>query len=358
MKTKSLSLKTKLWITFCVFVLSFTVCSFYLGRDFQVNSSPTFAKFLYLVGMLFSVLFSFLIIFCLFIHKIITKQFNKARVIMSEIQGGNLKARFPVIGVGMWAQAMTFFNQMIDRLEESQQRSKRLEQFKSRWLQELAHDLRTPLASLGISLSTLQESKQISENDRETLIKIASTEASYMQDLVEDLLLLGLMNDSEYFSKKENVNIVVIFEDISAQFALKAEENHLSFKFNVVNDQMSVQSNPKLVTRAIRNALENAFYYSKTYVRVDLAKVEKNLEISFINDVETPLSADQIEAFGRKRAARLESEGARKGPQSLGLGSVVIREIVTKLSGHLLLENFKEDSVDCVRLTLTVPLNN
>ncbi len=358
MKKKLLSLKTKLWLLFSCFVLVFALCSFLLGSEFQVDSSPSFAKFFYLIGILFSTLLSFLILFCLFVYKIVTKQFNKARVIMSEIQGGNLKARFPVIGVGMWAQSMTFFNQMIDRLEESQQRSKRLEQFKSRWLQELAHDLRTPLASMGISLSTLQESKQISEADRETLIKIASTEATYMQDLVEDLLLLGLMNDSEYFSKKESVNVASILEDINAQFSLKAEENSLNFEFNTLTDEVSLQSNPKLVKRIIRNALENSFYYSKKYVRVEAHKDKNNLVINFVNDVELPLTPEQIEAFGRKRAARMEGENARSGPQSLGLGSVVIREIVTKLSGELTLENFIENSLNCVRLKLRIPLNN
>ena len=81
----------------------------------------------------------------------------------------DLKARLPVRDlnfVGVW---FNLFNQMVEQLEESAYKVKTIEQNKLRWLQNLAHDVRTPLNTMTLSLETvLEEATHLSEREKES----------------------------------------------------------------------------------------------------------------------------------------------------------------------------------------------
>ena len=72
---------------------------------------------------------------------------------------------------------MLDFNRMASEIEFLVQRVQKKESTRRELLQELSHDLRTPLTSISTSIETLQlHNKNISESDRAALLAMVGNE--------------------------------------------------------------------------------------------------------------------------------------------------------------------------------------
>src|SRR5262249_45941559 len=117
--------------------------------------------------------------------------------VISELQRGNLKARFPIERLDEIGAAKMRFNAMADEIERLVERLRSAESSRNNLLQELAHDLRTPVASLQSILESVFSMAKM-EPDVAELAELARKEVEYMGHLVEDLLLLAQLSEPSY----------------------------------------------------------------------------------------------------------------------------------------------------------------
>ena len=140
--------------------------------------------------------------------------------VLADLQGGNLKARFPVRSKDEIGRVMSRFNRMADEIERLVEQIRGVEKSRMALLQELAHDLRTPVASLKNLLETLDayqlsEAKKSGEKDPVgvELVTLAIKEVEYFERLVEDLLVLAQVSEPRYRSGKDQVLFNELLED-------------------------------------------------------------------------------------------------------------------------------------------------
>lgn len=260
---------------------------------------------------------------------------------LENLKQGNFKSLSPIYGKDVFSRIQSEINSVAENTQKTLSTSQSQERSKQRWLQELAHDLRTPLATLEVLLLSMHENNEtLSPTKREEIIEDSLQESLYLKNLVDDMLLLALLDDPSYFSRKERLNITEVLLSKIDQYKNKAEKTKKSLHFKIENDTpLYLSGNQKLLERLINNCLNNALYYSKLniFISLTLNPERKQLSVVVSNDG-APFTDLQILNFGNDREAQ-----KREG--SLGLGSVIIRRTASIMGASLEVKNLKSTSL-------------
>ena len=225
-----------------------------------------------------------------------------ADTVISELQQGNLKARFPIGRNDEIGNAKSRFNAMADEIERLVERLSSAEASRNNLLQELAHDLRTPVASLGSILETVFGEAQMSP-DVADLAQLAEKEVDYMGHLVEDLLLLAQLSEPSYTPNRQPVDFMALLEEECDSIALHKVDIEVAKKFEV--SEVLLSGDEHLFRRLVRNSLENACSYAKEKVEVHALLDEwGRLSISFRDDG-PGFDKDALQKFGERRGQRM-----------------------------------------------------
>jgi signal transduction histidine kinase len=275
------------------------------------------------------------------IYYSVSKNIRLADTVLSELQNGNLKARFPVHRKDEFGQAMMRFNRMADEIENLVEHLRTVELARTKLLQELAHDLRTPIASLKSLLETLHLKRtQIQASVQEELMALSLKEVEYFERLVEDLLLLAQVSEPKYDARVENVSLRELVTEEAEDCAFRYQQfgKAVSFQGPKMVDDFKIAGDSHLLQRLIRNALENAFSFARGSVEVSIRKLETDrIEITIVDDG-SGFSAEALHAYGERRLSR-KIERSSDGRLSVGLGSVVMKAICRVHRGEIQVSN-------------------
>ncbi|MBX2986575.1 MAG: HAMP domain-containing histidine kinase [Bdellovibrionaceae bacterium] len=263
---------------------------------------------------------------------------ESAREVMNQMQNGNLKARIPVGKVDEVGHLIIEFNKMSDEIEQLVGRISKAEESRRLLLQDLAHDLRTPIASMKSMLETLSTEK-VDPRTSQELMQLSLREIEYFSRLVEDLLFLARVTEPRY---KTNVNTVPL-QDLLLEEAEQVEARHQSGAKNIrlstllPEEGIEIQGDERLLQRLFRNAFENAFSHARQQVVLESERRGDQLWIRVADDG-PGLDAGVAESFGEKRPTRIQ-DSAQKGRLSVGLGSVIMKAVMDAHGGTMKIEN-------------------
>jgi signal transduction histidine kinase len=263
--------------------------------------------------------------------------------VISELKRGNLKARFPIQKVDEVGKAMSRFNQMADEIERLVSQLKDAEESRMSLLQELAHDLRTPIASLKHLLETFQGDREsLSEELKKELMSLALREVEYFERLVEDLLVLAQVNEPRYRADRKAVSFTDLLNDeldgVSAQY--ESEKKTVQVNRNISSQEVLLTGDAHLLRRMLRNALDNAFSFARSSVNITMSPSCGSAIIT-IEDDGPGFSSEALSGYGERRVTRLLStqEDNSSKRVSVGLGSVIIKTVARLHRGEVEVEN-------------------
>lgn len=268
------------------------------------------------------------------------RQAQKAGEVLRALKMGDLKARFPITKIDEASELMLEFNQMAEEIEKLVVDLRDIDNLRRKLLQELAHDLRTPVASMKSLLeSLLYQGDKMSKELREENLQLSIKEVEYFHHLVEDLLFLSGVHDIKYRGKFATVDVC----DIIQHEVQVLSETKKNIKINFVYDDFYfVKADQHLFQRLMKNALSNAVDNAESAVSVKVIKnpSDLHLTIEIINDG-NGLTSEDIETFGKKRATRRLNENT-EGKISVGLGAVIMNKICEIHSAKLKIENVSD----------------
>ncbi len=261
------------------------------------------------------------------------KKSNQLEIIIGKLKSGDLKARFDLSKSDEAGQLMIHINQMADAIEGLVENLRKTEQSRKTLLQELAHDLRTPVASMkNLQEMLIEKGDLLAEDKKRHIQTLALNEVLYFERLVEDLLFLSGVNDPKYdqnFTKLDLVTLVKqeieIFESESIQFEYSGVEN------------LIIRGNDHLLRRMLKNAFSNALRFSKKTIKVYLAEENGEYKLTVLDDG-PGMSSEYLASFGEKKFSR-QVDPMNKDYISIGLGSVIMKKIMDLHEGSLAVEN-------------------
>ncbi|MGE5086152.1 MAG: histidine kinase dimerization/phospho-acceptor domain-containing protein [Bacillota bacterium] len=266
---------------------------------------------------------------------------NEALSVLNDLRHGNLSARMSIKKFEELGPLVTAFNHMADDIESMVESLRKADQARRQLLQDLAHDLRTPLASLKTFLETLQISNhKLSEDKRQEVIALCFYEVEYFGKLVEDLLFLAQITEPKYSAGTEEINLL---ERIQNQITVfKNRFPNLSYQIIAPDDlkNQTIMGSSKLIDRLLRNVFENSSSFAKSKVQIELQNDGEFIDLNIIDDG-PGFSESSLKEFGYKKASRILSDSSNGKRISVGIGSVIMREILQIHSGELKASNLE-----------------
>lgn len=276
------------------------------------------------------------------------KKIREADEVLSELQKGNLKARFKIIRKDEFGEAMLRFNKMADEIEKLVEQMKFVELARTKLLQELAHDLRTPIAAMKSLLETLDNKESVlNPQTKKEIIGLSLRETYYFERLIEDLLLLSQVSEPNYGGLQQEDIVLrdLIREEVDDQILRhQNEEKKINFIKDIQDSNFILRGNRVLLRRMLKNIFNNAVSFAQSSVLVHLKQSGQELEI-MIEDDGPGLTAEQLQSYGlRKMSRQVIREKGNQERLSIGLGSVVIKKICELHRGELTVENVHSSS--------------
>lgn len=236
-------------------------------------------------------------------------------------------------------------------LEKKELDAQLAEQRKNDLVVYLAHDLKTPLASVIGYLNLLHDEKQISEELREKYISISLDKAERLEDLVNEFFEIAKYNLTNITLQYSRINLTRLFEQLIYDFKPMFKEKNLDCNLSIEKDIM-ISCDAGKIQRVFDNLLRNAVIYSYDNTSVDILveRQDKNLSIKFTNQGDTipEEKLEQIfEQFYRLDSSRSTSSGGA------GLGLAIAKQIIVLHNGTITAESY--DGLAIFEITLPFP---
>jgi signal transduction histidine kinase len=322
---------------------------YYLGmgppQGFKPEGLERYLPLLRLLSLFVSLLLGGAVTISL-IYASVRKRVVEADSVLTQIQGGNLKARFMVNRKDEFGEAMLRFNRMADEIEALVDHLKDVESSRNKILQELAHDLRTPVASLKNLLETIEtQNEKLQPELRKELALLSLREVDYFGQLVEDLLLLAQVDEPKYRVENNKVILNEVIEEVISDCLSRPlyKDKKITVKKNYELTSAEIFGSYSLLYRMFRNAFENSLSFAKSQIQVDVKKVgASDMQIQIIDDG-PGLSDEQMIHFGERKLSRQMISGEKSGRLSIGLGSVIIKKICKIHRGEVQIANKKQE---------------
>lgn len=196
--------------------------------------------------------------------------------------------------------------------------------------QNVAHELKTPVASIQGYLETILSNPDM---DRETKMQFLSrcyAQSERLTSLLRDISTLNRMDDAPQMKDFERVDIARLVDDIGQELALQIKQKNMTW-VDLLPPSLIVDGNKGLLYSVFRNLMDNALAYAGDGVTMTLkAEREGNQwHFSFMdNGVGVP-----HEHLGRlfERFYRVDKGRSRK-MGGTGLGLAIVKNAV-KLHG-------------------------
>ncbi|MDE7432529.1 MAG: HAMP domain-containing histidine kinase [Lachnospiraceae bacterium] len=173
-------------------------------------------------------------------------------------------------------------------LEKQKLDMKLTEQRKNDMVMYLAHDLKTPLASVIGYLNLLRDEGQISEELRQKYLSVSLDKAERLEDLINEFFEIAKFNLSNITLQYSRISLTRMLEMLLYEFQPMLQEKNLKCNLMVPEDIM-VRCDANKIQRVFDNLLKNAVIYSFEGTDIDIATVGRgeNVEITFINHGDT-----------------------------------------------------------------------
>jgi two-component system sensor histidine kinase KdpD len=200
-------------------------------------------------------------------------------------------------------------------------------------LQAVSHDLRTPLASIKASATSLLQSDVAwTAEQRREFAHTIDTEADRLNRVVTNLLDMSRLQAGAVTV----ANRPVYLEDIVATALASVDHDPNQVVVAVPETVPPVEADPALLERAVANIVANALAWSPSgaVVRVEAAPIGHRVHLRVIDRGPGVGPADRERVF-----QPFQRLGDRSTQPGVGLGLAVARGFVHVLGGEILLED-------------------
>jgi signal transduction histidine kinase len=136
-------------------------------------------------------------------------------------------------------------------------------------LQDLSHELRSPLARLHLILDLAQRSASATE--AEPYFRQAEREIVRLDRMTGDMLALSRMEGGLPGMERERLDLAELAHDGLRQASLEADARHIRLQWLAAGAPVEVVGTPVLLERALGNLISNAIKYSEQGGSVEVA---------------------------------------------------------------------------------------
>lgn len=230
---------------------------------------------------------------------------------------------------------------------------KQLEKIKTDFIATVSHEFKTPLTSIMMGISLLQDVKlgPLNTTQAKTLATIKEDSDS-LTNLVNDLLEISKIESDRAIFKIQPCAAIGLVEISVKKFLEQAVRNEVNLYYEVEENLPKVNADPEKITWVLNNLIGNALKYTNAGDEILVTAFPKQDKMCFaVKDTGTGIPSEYLtklfDKFVQVKGYDLEVRGT-------GLGLAIAKEIVEAHGGEI----WCESKLDLgSTFTFTLPLS-
>ncbi|MEC8169993.1 MAG: ATP-binding protein, partial [Pseudomonadota bacterium] len=197
----------------------------------------------------------------------------------------------------------------------------------------VSHELRTPLASILGFIETIEGPAKNDEKKKHEFFLTIKSEAERMHRLVNDLLSLSRVEESQFQLPNEKIDLIACVESALDAIGVIADKKKIVISFEKPPNPIYIRGNMDQVIEVFENLLDNAVAYSSDGSKVSL-KYETLAEYEKISvcDEGIGIATDDLTRVTERFYRTQQSVKLRKN--SSGLGLAIVKHIISRHEGN------------------------
>lgn len=185
----------------------------------------------------------------------------------------------------------------------------------------VSHELKTPLMSIS-GYAEIIENNMVKPEDIPKFAGRIHSEASRLSSLVEDIIKLSRLDESENSLPMEEVNLLQICQDVEGQLSMRAKERKIEIR--VRGEAIRIRGARQILYEMVYNLCDNAIKYNHENGKVEVTVSRSRAGRPLITVADTGIGIakeDQQRIF--ERFYRVDKSHSREtGGTGLGLSIV------------------------------------
>ena len=205
----------------------------------------------------------------------------------------------------------------------------KFQQLKSDFVANVSHELRTPLQSIKMGLETIDNNKDLKENNElNNLMPLMTSQSERMENLIRDLLSLSKIELQEHIRPTHEIDLIELIDYVIKTYEKIISKNNISIKFNKTDNFKIIGDRDKLI-EIFTNLIDNSIKYS-----------DKNKEITITakkdGEFNTVSVADQGIGIPKESIHRITERFFTVDPSKsrsvggTGLGLAIVKHLVSQ----------------------------
>lgn len=201
--------------------------------------------------------------------------------------------------------------------------------------QNIAHELKTPVASIQGYLETILNNEYINAATKQQFLERCYAQSERLTALLQDISMLNRMDDAPELIDFDQVNVLNLLHDIKSENMLQLEQRYMTLNIeNLAHKDIIVKGNYGLLYSIFRNLVDNSIAYAgeKTMITISCKETENKWLFTY---------ADNGVGIGKEHLDRIferfyrVDKGRSRKMGGTGLGLAIVKNAVILHGGTI-----------------------
>ena len=279
----------------------------------------------------------------IWLSRSIAKPIEAVSLAAHKVSEGNLSARVNLKKFSRQTKESQLlaqdFNNMASALEQYEGERKAM-------LADIAHELRTPLATMQLRLDALADGLLVFGKEEAQLLQ---AQVELLSRLINDLRTLSLADAGQLSLHKSEVDLNVLVENLITNCRDRAKQAEVSLIFSASKEPAKIYADPDRLMQVLHNLLDNALRVTPKggWTRISL-EVNEQIVLS-VRDSGPGIPEDQLQGIFERFTKGVRRD--TKDKEGSGLGLAIVHTLVKLHGGKVVATNHEEGA----EFTITFP---
>ena len=190
---------------------------------------------------------------------------------------GNYHLKIPVDNIGDYGSLSQDVNTLMESINQAFDQRDQTEKTKDELMNNIGHDIRTPLTSILGYLRLIKDSKDLDQECLTEYLDVVYHKAKSMQVLINDLFEYTSSQVTTSQLQLDHVPMKAFVDQVLAEHSLQADKQRIQLISQVNPQELVVEMDPDKMVRVFNNFITNAFKYAEgaTYLKVIIKEVSE-----------------------------------------------------------------------------------
>ena len=218
----------------------------------------------------------------------------------------------------------------------------KFQQLKSDFVANVSHELRTPLQSIKMGLETIDNNKDLKENNElNNLMPLMTSQSERMENLIRDLLSLSKIELQEHIRPTHEIDLIELIDYVIKTYEKIISKQNIKIIFNKVESLKIIGDRDKLI-EIFTNLIDNSIKYSDKNKEITItAKKDGEFNTVSVRDQGIGIPKESIHRITERFFTVDPSKSRSVG--GTGLGLAIVKHLVSQHRAEMYINSVENE---------------